>query len=377
MKKILCIFLVFAVCLFSCTAGKVLNYNGVGVIQVYADDESNNDSEEDDEGFFEGISNALSNIANTIEQVIDAMVSLVNSDKNVAAPLLISCLKSMFETLAALWNGLMDAVVADDLFNSNTLFGNGHMIANIATSLATYSFGIWSMGLALELKGEIRRSEDGELTLKRFTNCLARSFPSLILIICSYWICKCIVYINEGMVSVVADNFPSIDELFETLDIDEDSFGEGMGIGLIGYLFDLIDGIIKVLPMYVAMLVLIIIGWCVDIKLKMRQIEVCCMIAISPLFFACAGYESMQEYFKKFIMTFLSVVAQTLFMAIVILVGMTWFNDEVLSITGDTGFLFLGGDRSLADYLGDVFIIIAMGIMLLKPPAVLQNLVKA
>ena len=85
----------------------------------------------------------------------------------------------------------------------------------------------------------------------------------------------------------------------------------------------------------------------------------------------------MQEYFKKFIMTFLSVVAQTLFMAIVILVGMTWFNDEVLSITGDTGFLFLGGDRSLADYLGDVFIIIAMGIMLLKPPAVLQNLVKA
>ena len=177
--------------------------------------------------------------------------------------------------------------------------------------------------------------------------------------------------------SVVADNFPSIDELFETLDIDEDSFGEGMGIGLIGYLFDLIDGIIKVLPMYVAMLVLIIIGWCVDIKLKMRQIEVCCMIAISPLFFACAGYESMQEYFKKFIMTFLSVVAQTLFMAIVILVGMTWFHDEVLSITGDTGFLFLGGDRSLADYLGDVFIIIAMGIMLLKPPAVLQNLVKA
>lgn len=44
----------FAVCLFSCTAGKVLNYNGVGVIQVYADDESNNDSEEDDEGFLRG-----------------------------------------------------------------------------------------------------------------------------------------------------------------------------------------------------------------------------------------------------------------------------------------------------------------------------------
>lgn len=39
----------FAVCLFSCTAGKVLNYNSVGVIQAYADDESN--SEDDDEGF--------------------------------------------------------------------------------------------------------------------------------------------------------------------------------------------------------------------------------------------------------------------------------------------------------------------------------------
>lgn len=377
MKKILCIFLVFAVCLFGCTTGKVLNYNGVGVIQVYADDESNSDSEEDDEGFFESISNALSNIADTIGNVVDSIISLVNSDRNLAAPLLNTMLSGLFIELTSVWSGLMDAVVADELFSSNTLFNEGHMIANIATSLSLFAIGIWAIGVALEIKSEIKRSEDGELTLKRFTSALARSFPSFVFILASYWICKCIVYINEGMVSVVSDNFPSIEELFGSLTLDEDSFGPGLGIGLIGYLFDLLDGIIKVLPIIVAILVLIIIGWCVNVKLQMRQIEICCMIAISPLFFACAGFESLSEYFKKFIMTFISVVIQTLFMAIVILVGMTWFNDEVLSITGETGVFFIGGDRTLADYLGDVFIIIAMGVMLLKPPAVLQNLVKA
>lgn len=88
MKKILCIFLVFAVCLFGCTTGKVLNYNSVGVIQAYADNESN--SEDDDEGFFEGISNALSSIADTIGEVVDAIVSLVSSNTNLAAPLIAS-----------------------------------------------------------------------------------------------------------------------------------------------------------------------------------------------------------------------------------------------------------------------------------------------
>ena len=194
MKKILCIFLVFAVCLFGCTTGKVLNYNGVGVIQAYADDESN--SEDDDEGFFEGISNALSSIADTIGEVVDAIVSLVSSNTNLAAPLIASWFDTFFTSLTALWSGIMDDVVADELFSSNTLYGSGHLVANIATTLSLTAVGIWAIGVALELRNEIKKSEDGELTLKRFTSALARSFPSLVFILASYWICKCIVYIN-------------------------------------------------------------------------------------------------------------------------------------------------------------------------------------
>lgn len=379
MKKILCIFLVFAVCLFSCTAGKVLNYNGVGVIQAYADDESN--SEDDDEGFFEGISNALSSIADTIGEVVDAIVSLVSSNTNLAAPLIANWFDTFFTSLTALWSGIMDDVVADELFSSNTLYGSGHLVANIATILSLTAVGIWSIGVALELKNEIKRSEDGEFTLERFTSALARSFPSLVFILASYWICKCIVYINEGMVSRVADLFPSMDEFFDTWRLSYDTyeiFGQGAGLGYMGYLADLLMGLVNVLPIFISVIVLIVIGWCVNIKLKMRQIEVSCMIAVSPLFFACAGFESLSEYFKKFIMTFISVVIQTLFMAIVILIGMTWFNDEVADMVNNGETIFnIGGDRTIGDYFADIFIFIAMGIMLLKPPSVLQNLVKA
>ncbi len=381
MKKILCIFLVFAVCLFSCTAGKVLNYNSVGVIQAYADDESSSDSEEDDEGFFETISNALSSISDTIGEVVDAIVSLVSSDTNLAAPLIASWFDTLFLSLTALWSGIMDDVVADELFSSNTLYGSGHLVANIATILSLTAVGIWSIGVALEIKSEIKRSEDGELTLKRFTNALARSFPSFVFILSSYWICKCIVYINEGMVSCVADLFPSMDELFDTWQLSYDSyeiFGSGVGIGYIGYFADLLMGMVNVLPILISVVVLIVIGWCVNIKLKMRQIEVSCMIAVSPLFFACAGFESLSEYFKKFIMTFISAVIQTLFMAIVILIGMTWFNDEIADMVNNGETIFsIGGDRTIGDYFADIFIFIAMGIMLLKPPSVLQNLVKS
>lgn len=371
LKKVICIFLIFTICLFGNT-GKLLNYNNVYIIQAYADDET---SEEDDTGFFESISNALSSIADTIGTVIDSLTSLVYSDHNVAAPLLITMTSGLFFELTSVWSSLMDDVVADDIFSSNLLFGRGHMVFNIATSLSTFAVGIFMIAVALELRQEIKKSDGEPLTLKRFTSALARVMPGFVWILASYWVCKCIVYINQGMVNVVADLFPTIDELFGSLSLDEDSFGEGLGIGYIGYLLDLLDGLIKILPMIVAILVLIVIGWIVGIKLKMRQIEICCMMAISPLFFACASSDAMQEYFKKFIMSFISVVIQTLFMAIVILVGMTWFNDEVLAVLDGDVFL-ITGDRTLVDFFGDIFIIIAMGVMLIKPPAVLQNLVR-
>lgn len=46
----------------------------------------------------------------------------------------------------------MDDVVADELFSSNTLYGSGHLVANIATTLSLTAVGIWAIGVALELK---------------------------------------------------------------------------------------------------------------------------------------------------------------------------------------------------------------------------------
>lgn len=78
--------------------------------------------------------------------------------------------------------------------------------------------------------------------------------------------------------------------------------------------------------------------------------------------------ESGNEYFKRYIMTFISVVMQTTFMAITLCIGLSWFGSEMVEL--------FQGTMSISEYFGNWFVLIALGICLLKPPSVLQNLVK-
>lgn len=76
-----------------------------------------------------------------------------------------------------------------------------------------------------------------------------------------------------------------------------------------------------------------IISMCVVCKLTVRQIELCCMVSISSIFFACSQMKKMKWIFKKFFKSYLFVVFQTIPMAIIYKIGEAWVSEEMSKIT--------------------------------------------
>lgn len=110
----------------------------------------------------------------------------------------------------------------------------------------------------------------------------------------------------------------------------------------------------------------------VCLKLILRSFELTMLVCSSPMFFACASSDVTKEYFKKFIVTFIEVASQTLFMSIALIIGIKQLTG--VSIGNINGF----GD--LTQYFMSstpyMIIMVAMCVMMIKPPKVLTNLLK-
>ena len=111
------------------------------------------------------------------------------------------------------------------------------------------------------------------------------------------------------------------------------------------------------------------------IKLFVRSFELAMLQCVSPVFFACLTGETTKQYFKKFILTYISVVVEVVFMAVIWYIYIEYLNQAFTASEP------AGSIQDILKYDGSImrFFLVSAGafILMLKPPQVLKNLVTA
>lgn len=205
-------------------------------------------------------------------------------------------------------------------------------------------------------------------TMKGALRIFGRLLVSKVIIDLSTTICgKILGTIGAIIVKVLgADKFTAFDSFVPKVDLDP------CGIKIVG---NLIDAIVAVVLSSIILLVVgtvLVFSALVVIKLMLRAFELSMLVCTSPVFFACASSDVTKEYFKKFIVTFLEVACQTLFMCVALKIGMGAItNNYAATITS-----FDDLSTYMETQLPMVIIVIAMCVMMIKPPKVLTNLLK-
>lgn len=192
-------------------------------------------------------------------------------------------------------------------------------------------------------------------------------------------VCSALVNINSDMVNAVL-----------TQTKEELSFGyqfkgkvaEKSGIWIIGWFVDLMNAIFNgEFVFYILIsLAMAVVAIIVSIKLAMRYLKISCLACVSPLFFGFVVGEETRPYFKNFISEFINTVMETLYMAIVYVIGLNWYNhisgsvsQKMLdSVSAESTF----GSGSMPVMIFRGVIIIAIGIMMIKPPRILTDLIR-
>lgn len=109
----------------------------------------------------------------------------------------------------------------------------------------------------------------------------------------------------------------------------------------------------------------------VFIKILSRAFELTCLMAISPLAFACVANDEAKVYFKKFIGAFLSTCLFMTFMIICYMIGSQWIAEA------NNGTAYVGSSftTNLKQVIPKFVIIFGICRIMAKPPKALTNLI--
>ena len=233
-----------------------------------------------------------------------------------------------------------------------------------ATSLLVILFGVNIIKTALEYQ---------LFTLKGAVSIFGRLILAEIWIQLSTKICVMIVKIfSELMASILSSIRASGLNEIENLRFE----ASRSGVWLVG---DIIDFFANLCPFVLVLLlvgVTIIIFVIVYIKLIIRTLEIAMLSVISPVFFACSVGEATMPYFKKFITAFLSVAAEIIFMAVVYLAFLWYCNGAFPSGGLKLEDLYNLESSAAGQFYTFVAVTVACGVMMIKPPQVLRDLMK-
>lgn len=198
------------------------------------------------------------------------------------------------------------------------------------------------------------------MTFKGGAKIVAQVLFAKIWVDLSYKICEIIIKYNDEIVIKILDNMNQISLTIAEPDINPSK------IWVIGPVIDWFNAFIDYIPLVIIAAVMFIAGAIISIKLMVRVLEITLMVIVSPPFFAClAGGESTQRYFRNFIVNFVSIIIQTIFMSIVLLLGTSWWAD--MSSLKYTDFII--------QFLPNLGLIMVICVMMVKPPRVLKNLI--
>ena len=106
-----------------------------------------------------------------------------------------------------------------------------------------------------------------------------------------------------------------------------------------------------------------------------RDFELAILQCVAPVFFACLTGEATKQYFRKFILTYISVVVEVVFMALIWYIYVEYLNQAFSVSTQANSVLEL---FSLEGGIMNFFMVsVGAFILMIKPPQVLKNLVTA
>lgn len=275
-----------------------------------------------------------------------------------------------------LYKGLLNVVtdtfksLSDSSVTSTVMYGfDYNTVANkIFPLFKTFAYAliiIFAGVNALEtaLQYEMFTMRGGVKILARLT--FAKVWVDISLIVC------------RGIVAIATEWLGQITQL--TSDI-ANSINVGVSLQhsdawIIGWLIDFFNGLLLALGILMLLIPLLVLMITMFAKLFIRSFELAMLQCVSPIFFACLTGETTKQYFKKFILTYISVVFEVLFMALIWYIYIEYLNQAFsVNSTANSVLELLSLEGGIMN-----FFMVSVGafILMIKPPQVLKNLVTA
>lgn len=167
--------------------------------------------------------------------------------------------------------------------------------------------------------------------------------------------CTQLAMVSASQLNMSGDN--DIGSLFHKSDVK-----------FVGGIIDVFTALGIVIPILIITIPILICSIVVLIKLVGRGLELTMLIIVSPAFFACYSSDVTKQYFKTFIVTFIQVALQVVFMMVVFYIGSAWLTQTVEVASYTSVFAWM-----LAMFPNLLFIIVITK-MIVKPPRILMHL---
>lgn len=236
---------------------------------------------------------------------------------------------------------------------------------NIVNELTIFAYSIVLVFFAANI---IEQSVKYEIfTMKGMLMIFGRLLLAKIIIDCSVTICMGILRAIENLTGKIVG---SDSLMFESPTINLPT----SNIKIIGPIIDTVIATVVSLSVLALIGTIFVLFVIVLIKLVLRSFELTILVSTSPVFFGCLSSDITKQYFKNFIVTFIQVAAQTLFMAIALFIGTKYLTSTPFD-SGEIQSFEKLFDWYIASFPRSI-IMIAMCIMMIKPPKVLTNLLK-
>ena len=207
-------------------------------------------------------------------------------------------------------------------------------------------------------------------TMRGGVKILARLTFAKVWVDISFIVCRGIVAISIdwlGQITSLTSNILNNINVGATL--------KSSDLWIIGWLVDFFNGFLLALGMLLLIIPLIVFVIILYAKLFIRSFELAMLQCVSPVFFACLTGEATKQYFRKFILTYISVVFEVVFMAIIWYIYIEYLNEAFSVSASATSITEM---YSLESGILNFFMVsVGAFILMIKPPQVLKNLVTA
>ncbi len=323
---------------------------------------------------FGGIIDVIKNGNTELESIFDKLGDiydwLTKDSGDILTGMLQEWSEQMTKTIASMFQLVSNTL---DGTSNISIIGNkaytksiNTILGYIAVTAGTLSGIFWGIG---QVRTAIHYEE---WTEKKIAIAILTIVISTTIITNSAKVCLWIYNLENSLVSnILNSGGGDFIKQIEKVKFQDDWLGSSSGIPLVGVIVDMFMSFLTLVPFGLCIIFLLIMVILVYVKLILRELEIACMTCISPIFFGCWVSDVTRPYFKNFLATFFSVVFETVFMAITLVLGVQLLANQLKTGGAASGSYEMWNACKIMVMAG------AIMTMCFKPPQILTNLVRA